>query len=247
MAAMNSEVLLQEVIKGLATSNLNGPHPAMIQAPVPPFLRLPAELRLQIYELVLARGFCLSHPQSTRKKRRRPPRKCNPVALLQVNRQIYLETRLLPFKLNTFTLHNPFRVGLVCHRKFSCIDYFEDLLQPLQDWQRCGIRQLELGITMKEMYKLTSYELNHAALRGPARTGGFFSKEERPYICQVLDVCKTNDPSVEKIGHWIAARLWIMGMTSLETISIAGTDIRLKKEQVLLLIVPRPRRNVYLQ
>lgn len=79
----------------------------------PPLLLLPAELRNTIYTYALAGHdiFIWNHTHANHFARRgqRGPRFLPPnlLALLSVCRQIYAETRLLPFKLNTFVGHAP--------------------------------------------------------------------------------------------------------------------------------------------
>lgn len=50
------------------------------------------------------------------------------------------------------------------------------------------------------------------------------------YAEQVLDMAEQHT-NLEKAAHWIAARFYTM--TSLEKITIAESEVRLKKEQVL--------------
>ncbi|KAJ4287295.1 beta transducin [Kalmusia sp. IMI 367209] len=86
---------------------------------VSPFLQLPAEVRNRIYEFVLSdEKFEISHEnqyliigKSERKKRAY-------LALLLVSRQIYAETALLPFSLNTFHANEPHHM-IRCTNKFS--------------------------------------------------------------------------------------------------------------------------------
>ena len=206
-----------------------------------PFLRLPAELRLHIYKLVLTQDFSLSCPHSIRVHQTPQPRKGNALSLLQVNRQIYCETRRLPFQLNIITLRNPFQRSFVRDEAFSFLDYFKDLLDSLLGWQKCVIRQLEISITNEEMQKLKGYEMEHGMLNISAH-GGIFTERRIMYMHWVLEVC-TELASVEKFGHGIAARLSMM--TSLKKITIAGTEVILQQEQVRHLQFPPELRAVH--
>lgn len=231
---MNLEVLLQEVIKGMEASTLDEPEQP---APVSLFLRLPAELRLQIYELVLTQEFGLPCPYRARNQQTPQSQKISVVALLQVNRQIYFETRRLPYQLIAFALPNPFLgpfvrdrdLGYSVHdRNSSFITYFKDLLRSLQHWQKCEIRHLVLPITDNELEELWRKERSCAVLRiTQIESIGNELDLAHLYAEQVLDVSELHT-NLEKAGHWIAARFYTM--TSLEKITIAGSEVRLKEE-----------------
>ncbi|KAG9188785.1 hypothetical protein G6011_07490 [Alternaria panax] len=74
-----------------------------------PLLRLSAELRNEIYNLVLNNYSHLHNLDAPRRERVRESRNeesGNELALLRVCRQLYEETALLPFSLGPFTFHN---------------------------------------------------------------------------------------------------------------------------------------------
>jgi hypothetical protein len=92
-----------------------------------PFLRLPAELRRRVYEYVLGKDAV-----STSSLRR--------FALLQVSRQIYLETARLPFNLKVIesnflpTLQRSVRLGIMKHvEELDLLDVFFPTKQDLEN------------------------------------------------------------------------------------------------------------------
>jgi len=72
-----------------------------------PFLRLPAE---KIYELVFTQDIHFHHRSDKGKEQ---PSRNNMLSALLLNRQIYAETRLLPFNFSTFVFNEPLTVSLV--------------------------------------------------------------------------------------------------------------------------------------
>jgi hypothetical protein len=78
-----------------------------------PLLRLPAEIRNQIWRLVVG-GKVIREQVTKRGRAQMLPRPCertNTFALLRVCRQIYAETALLPFSANTFLFRRYWDMG----------------------------------------------------------------------------------------------------------------------------------------
>jgi hypothetical protein len=78
-----------------------------------PLLRLPAEIRNQIWRLVVG-GKVIREQVTKRRRARVLPRPCDRInifALLRVCRQIYAETALLPFTANTFSFVDFWDIG----------------------------------------------------------------------------------------------------------------------------------------
>ncbi|KAF2270746.1 hypothetical protein CC78DRAFT_596414 [Lojkania enalia] len=89
-----------------------------------PLLRLPGELRNQIFEYVLDLGYELRTSNSYIKRRGMSPivhaGKRNALSLLHVCRQLYDETTILPYTLNTFTFHDLYDVDLWIRKTLPC-------------------------------------------------------------------------------------------------------------------------------
>lgn len=256
MAATDSDVSLQEVDQNLTAlvstepEHVNGmteSNPEVLmdeteKVPVaaPAFFRLPAELRLQIYQLVLTRKFCLSWPKSTQASPTptRPPSK-HSVALLLVNRKIHFETRQLPFQLGTFVVGDPYQDCFV-HRKASFIDYIEDILQSLQDGQKSEIRHLELSVTVAELQELYFIELRKMISRYRQDANEVEGRMVWAYFDLFVRVCGQSSALKGRV-HWIASCL--RTMASVQKFTVAGTEITLDREEVLHLVPPRPLRK----
>ncbi len=157
-----------------------------------PFLQLPPELRLKIYELVIG-GHRLLIQQNlwslTYKRRTLPLIRtstgCQTVvnhttifALLRVCRQIYHEARLLPLTANTFSFSNSkilerflsttptWQLELIrnLHLEFS-IAFFADM----QHWRRSSARAAERLLGLKELILDVELLLVEAAPSAPCR------------------------------------------------------------------------------
>lgn len=103
----------------------------IVQEQSPAIFRLPAELRLDIYTRVVGSCASLQHPYTVHKR--------NQIALeiLLVNRQIYYEARLLPFRTNVFDFDN---------QSFSGTLHCRTFLQRLCNWQIRELRYITLAI-----------------------------------------------------------------------------------------------------
>ena len=100
-------------------------------------LQYPLEIRLQICEIVLTQPILFKHPYSGH------PHEGMSLALLQVNRQIYNETRLLPFRVNKLSFQRWFGSSIFCCNTF---------LKLLLDWQIENIRRMELTVTERDLH-----------------------------------------------------------------------------------------------
>ena len=258
MAATDSDVSLQEVDKNLTALVLTEPEQPVVDGitestaevskdetekalvSAPAFFRLPAELRLQIYQLVLTRKFCLSWPNITQASPTptRPPSR-HSVALLLVNRKIHFETRQLPFQLGTFVLGDPYQDCFV-HRKASFIDYIKDILQSLQDGQKCEIRHLELSVNVAELQELYIIELRKMISRYRQDANEVEGRMVWAYFDLFVRVCGQSSALKGRV-HWIASCL--RTMASVQKFTVAGTEITLDREEVLHLVPPRPLRK----
>jgi len=259
MITTDSDVSLHEVNKHLTALLLSEPEPPVVsdiaesdpgvvkhktkktRVSGPSFFRLPAELRLHIYGLVLTQKHCLSPPKGIQVKQAstQASQKSNLVALLLVNRQIHLETRRLPFQLNTFILGDPYEDCFV-HRKVSFIDYFEDILQPLQDWQKCEIRHLELSVTEAELHELCIIELMEMISRYRQGVNEVEGQTVWVHLEMFTRACGQGAGLQERV-HWITSCL--RKMVSMQKVTVAGTEITLDKEEVLRFVLPRPWRK----
>ncbi|KAE8377062.1 hypothetical protein BDV26DRAFT_264374 [Aspergillus bertholletiae] len=92
-------------------------------------LRLPIELRLKVYALVLGACPC-RNPHAFYAHQHRIA-----LNILLVNRQIYTETRILGFRLHRFGFHRWCGTGVHVCRIF---------LQRLRRWQLCSMQKLSL-------------------------------------------------------------------------------------------------------
>jgi len=247
--------MLQEITKGLTTMSLNEPEPATIssQGMEPAvsseaaFSRLPAEMRNQIYELVFRQTYSVSRPgpagnmqtgisqnvqssEGTEASGSTPPaQKPNPVALLEVNRQIYNETRLLPFHLGTLTVLDYYKWFTDTNGGPSYLSFIKHTLKSLRTWQRAEIRHLELGVTPRVLKLFIWKEYNVAMRSGDRNNRGF--RQLFQILAQLNNDASTNPEVLGEVGHWIAGHL--PGLTALETVSIAGTDIAISRERTL--------------
>ncbi|MCJ1406754.1 hypothetical protein MMC19_000822 [Ptychographa xylographoides] len=98
--------------------------------------RLPLEIRLQIYELILAQIGCPRHCPI------KPPRGVSALSLLRINRAIYNEARLLPFQKSEIVFQRWYGSSVFCCNGF---------LKSIQPWQRQEIRALNLAINGREL------------------------------------------------------------------------------------------------
>ena len=99
-------------------------------------LTLPAEVRLQIYGLVLAQASCFRHAHT------RPPYQGTALSLLRVNRTIYHEARLLPFQLSQIAFQKWYGSSMFC-----CTAFLKSILA----WQRREVRTLDLAVNGREL------------------------------------------------------------------------------------------------
>lgn len=102
-------------------------------------LRLPSELRLQIYDLTLAHCFCGKNAYSAHVARYYGHIH---TSLLLVNRQIYAESRHLPFQTSVFKFRNFYGSGIYnCRRLLSCI----------AEWQLRRLQYVDLTIVERDL------------------------------------------------------------------------------------------------
>ncbi|MCJ1377321.1 hypothetical protein MMC17_000415 [Xylographa soralifera] len=102
----------------------------------PHLFALPAEIRLQIYGLVLAQTSCFRHSHT------RPPHAGTALSLLRVNRAIYNEARLLPFQLSDIAFQKWYGSSIFCCTAF---------LKSIENWQRREVRTLHLTVNGREL------------------------------------------------------------------------------------------------
>jgi hypothetical protein len=108
----------------------------IVQEQSPAIFRLPAELRLEIYTLVVGSCASIQHPYTMHGR--------NQIALqiLLVNRQIYYEARLLPFRTNVFDFDK---------RSVSGTHLCRTFLQRLCNWQIRELQHITLAIMERDL------------------------------------------------------------------------------------------------
>jgi hypothetical protein len=102
----------------------------------PAIFRLPVELRLNIYDLVLGAYGFLQRPYNTHEQKR------NTLSLLLVNRQVYDEARVLPFRNQVFDFDKPSASGM---------DDCGRLLRRLCNWQMQEIQHIKLAVLERDL------------------------------------------------------------------------------------------------
>jgi hypothetical protein len=190
------------------------------------FLRLPAELRLRIYELVLTRTYTMFHPSLNPKtygqpgQKIPPPQKSNAVALLKVNRQIHHETRLLPFQLGKLTEADYFTWCVKLDGGLSYLGYVNGTLQSLQPWQQREIRNLELGTTKGHLKRLIwrEYRFVMRTMRGNVRR----FRQAYPSLAQA-NASEGGEGWLEDTAHWAAVHLLML--TPLAKMTLLGPKL----------------------
>lgn len=237
MATTNLLQAVKKVLAGIGSKELERPLLAAIAfkgsmtAVVPatngsPFLRLPAELRLRIYELVLTRTYTLFHPSLNPKTYGQPwqktprPQNSNAVALLKVNRQIHHETRLLPFQLGKLTVADHFTWCVKLDGGLSYLGYVNGTLLSLQPWQQCEVRNLELGTTKEHLKRLIwrEYRLVMRTMRENVRT----FRQTNPSLAQANAV-EGGEGLLEDTAHWAAVHLLML--TPLAKMTLLGPKL----------------------
>ena len=227
MAAINPAVSETAVIENLRALNLSGAKQANTESSL--FLRLPAELRNQVYELVITRHFRLrgrrqSTYPSSHDSRSHPASRSTALALLSVNRQVYLETRLLPFQLNTIILPKfPYQLSRYDGRRFFLRRYTH-VLEGLQEWLRREIRHLDLHLDAEDLNRLSKRDYHYAAYRGSEPRFGSQGQTGLGGLNLWVDLFHDD---LEGLGHWIAGRLPML--PSLETLTVNQCVIVLSK------------------
>ncbi|MCJ1401707.1 hypothetical protein MMC11_004924 [Xylographa trunciseda] len=104
--------------------------------PIHNLLTLPAEIRLQIYGLVLVQTNCFRHSHA------RHPLQGTALSLLRVNQAIYNEARLLPFQVSEIAFQKWYGSSVFCCTAF---------LKSIEDWQRREVRTLNLTVNGREL------------------------------------------------------------------------------------------------
>lgn len=191
-----------------------------------PFLRLPAELRLRIYKLVLTRTYTMFYPTLNPKMHGQPcqkkprPVNSNAVALLKVNRQIHHETRLLPFQLGKLTVADHFTWCVKLDGNLSYLGYVNGILVSLQPWQWGEIRNLELRITKKYLKWLIwqEYSVAMRTMRENVRT----FRQAYPSLAQANAV-EGGEGLLEDTAHWAAGHLLML--TPLAKMTLLGPKL----------------------
>ncbi len=190
------------------------------------FLRLPAELRLRIYELVLTRTYTMFHPSLNPKTYGQPrqktprPQNRNVVALLKVNRQINHETRLLPFQLGKLNVADHFTWCVKLDGNLSYLGYVNGTLESLQPWQRGEIRNLELQITKKHLKWLIWQEYS-VAMRTMRENVREF-RQVYPSLAQANAV-EGGEGLLEDTAHWAAG--YLLMLTPLAKMTLLGPKL----------------------
>lgn len=133
-----------------------------------PFLQLPAEIRNHIYELVFTQDIHFHHRSD---KGKEPPSRNNMLSVLLLNRQMYAETRLLPFNFSTFVFNKALTASVVPSIYFTrdCMD----LLDGLPDWQRSEIRHLEFPVAKGELKDFLHTDIHSACWEKAWRALGY--------------------------------------------------------------------------
>jgi len=220
----------------LAALSLDKTEQPVMEAPL--LLRLPAELRIKIWELVLTRPLYLHYPQRflqyppqpSQAEKDQPAPKSNTLTLLQVCRQIHQETRLLPFHLNTITLPKLPSPELVYGGRRAYLRTYNRALETLQIWQMQEIRYLEVHTNLEEMNKLNTTDFFDGLQRWVKFASGSDNELTWDTLTrQCIDAYAREDvEELEEMGQWIALRLtWL---TSLESFTIDATPVALGRD-----------------
>jgi len=216
----------------LTASNSNAPAQSPVNISI--FFRLSPELRNQVYKLVLTRPFCLpGPPQCTQllphlpqDKETQPASKSTALALLQVNRQIYLETRFLPFQLNKIILPKVRYPAFYFGGRQCYLRTYIQVLEGLQVWQRTEIRHLELHFNSDDLKTLRNNKVYWAWYWSAKLASGQHSQRgTSAYQSSKADRRHGYGADLDELGLWIAPRLTML--TSLKTFTIDETDIAL--------------------
>ena len=222
--------------------------PAVTAQPVatvePAFLRLSPEIQLMIYELVLKQTFRVSYPGNVSKTQAQPSentqtsqntqitqgnhetrlsKKINAIALLEVNRLIHSEARLLPFKNGKFTVVDYYTWYMNTSGDLSYLKYCNDVMQSLLKYQWSEIRCLELCVDKRQMKMFLWREYNLAMRSRDEKKHGF---RKLFTIMAQLDGGYGGPAMVAELGSWVRERL--EALTALETVSIGGLDVEVR-------------------
>ena len=159
-------IMEHSITEDMATLSIAKPEQTTLTAPL--LLRLPAELRIKIYELVLIQPFRIHYRPLPTEYPPPPPStevpRSTALALLEVCRQIYQETRLLPFQLNTIVLPKIPAPEIVYGGRRDYLRTYNRTLDRLKVWQMGEIRHLEVHTNMEEQGKMTSIEFFNGVL-----------------------------------------------------------------------------------
>jgi len=183
---------------------------------------LPAELRLQIWELVFAQtNFTIAYPDNTLNTHPQPsqptqaPWNKNTVALLKVNRLIYSEARLLPFQIGFFSVLDYFSWYMGTNGRTSYFTYHNNVLHSLQDWQRREIRYLQLRVVNPDLKLFIWREYNMAMSTRRDNPLGF---RQAYQLLARMDDGEGGARLQEDIGHWTAGHL--TALPALKTVMV---------------------------
>jgi hypothetical protein len=205
-------------------------------------MRLPAELRLQIWRLVFAQTTftltCSGDASNTHSQPSQPtqvPCGKNTVALLKVNRLIYSEARLFPFQFGYFSVLDYFSWYMGTNGRTSYFTYHNNVLQSLQDWQRCEIRHLRLKVVNPDMKLFVWREYNMAMSTRRDNPRGF---RQAYKLLARMDDGEGKVGLEEDIGHWIAGNL--PTLPALETVMVGFNKVALDRKR---LFCPEPERR----
>jgi hypothetical protein len=126
-------------LESLRHFSLSSPTPIDKNKPSP-LLALPPELRIRIYSLVLTKTS--QRPSRPNYSVLRNMIGRVPTSLLLVNKQVYSETRLIPFQTNSFDFYGYFESSLYCCRTWC---------QRLQEWQLKEVRCVTLMVVERDL------------------------------------------------------------------------------------------------
>lgn len=207
---------------------------------------LPAELRLQIWELVFAQtSYSIAHPKNTLNTHPEPsqpsqaPSDKNTVALLKVNRLIHAETRLLPFQLGSFSVLDHFSWYMGTIGWTSYFTYHNNVLYSLQDLQRREIRHLQLKVDDSDVKFFICREYRHEYSLATRSNQDDLRGLRQAY--RLLTRMNEGEEVVglqEDIGHWIAGHL--SALPALEVVMVGFRKVAVDRKGLLL---PEPERR----
>ena len=129
----------------------------MLNPPMSPLLRLPAELRNLIYSYVFAHQTIEPVPELWRQRNDTTIRVHNVLTLLRVNRQLHAETRLLPYQNTTFVFTSTYALdAFVARRSQEQLDFIQSvqinlMLQDEKFWEPEQFRSLSRMPALKHI------------------------------------------------------------------------------------------------